>query len=66
MVSDNPAYQQITVQRIELKENTAYHTVHHPAASPHYENIPQVGVVGEDEVGSRKRESPDYEDVSDL
>ena len=48
MVSDNPAYQQITVQRIELKENTAYHTVHPPAASPHYENIPQVGVVGED------------------
>ena len=54
VVSDNPAYQQITVQRIEMKENTAYHTVHLPAASPQYENIPQVGVVGEDEVGSKR------------
>ena len=66
MACDNPAYQQITVKRIELKENTAYQTVHHPAASPQYEYIPHVGVVGEDGVGSKKRESPDYEDVSDL
>ena len=65
MVNDNPAYQ-ITVQRIELKENTAYHTVHPAVASPQYETIPQVGMLDKSPQCIKEKDSPDYEDVSNL
>ena len=65
-VSDNPAYQQVTVQRIELKENSAYCTVHPAAASTHqYEDITQFRVEEKHE-GECSKESGShvYEDVS--
>ena len=37
-VSSNPAYVEITIRSIKLKENTAYATVQ-PAALPQYENV---------------------------
>ena len=70
MVNENPVSQQnlATAQRIELKDNPAYHTVRPCAVFLQYENRPQLemseygGSVGY----SRKRRSPDYEYVSNL
>ena len=69
MVNENPAYQQslVIAQRIELKDNPAYHTVRPCAVFPQYENLPQFVVMSEygGSVGY-SRSSPDYEDVSNL
>lgn len=66
MVSDNPAYVQVTVQRIELKESIAYHTVHPDTASTHYEEIPSVGGLGEHGKCIKEEENAVYEDAAKI
>ena len=42
-VSDNPAYEQVTLKSIAVQENSAYSTVHTvspPPVEAQYENIP--------------------------
>ena len=70
MVDENPAYQQslAIAQRIELKDNPAYHTVRQCAVFRQYENLPQFVGMSKygGSVGYSRRSSPDYEDVSNL
>ena len=65
IVSDNPAYEQVPVKKIEtnLKENPAYHTVHPSAVSSLYEDLTHFGLMSGHNVCSREKENPDYESV---
>lgn len=64
MVADNPAYEQVTVQRFELKENTAYQIAYPAAISHDYEELPQFGVMNQQRRYSREGVCPDHENVN--